>query len=51
MSPIFEVGVVAFADPEAAGRDANGRFSVHTYSEQTRRTPEVAAAGRPPSPG
>lgn len=35
MSPIFEVGVVAFAEPEAAGRVANGRFPVHTYSEKT----------------
>jgi hypothetical protein len=37
MSPIFEVGVVAFTEPEAAGRVANCRFSVHTYSEQTGR--------------
>ena len=65
MSPIFEVGVVAFADPDAAGRvvdglrqmgatrlvndlsvmehHANGRFSVHAYSEQTSRGAKMGA--------
>lgn len=65
MSPIFEVGVVAFADPDAAGHvvdglrqmgatrlvndlsvmehHANGRFSVHAYSEQTSRGAKMGA--------
>jgi hypothetical protein len=29
MSPIFEVGVVAFTEPEAAGRVAHCRFGAN----------------------
>jgi uncharacterized membrane protein len=65
MSSVFEVGVVAFPETDAAGRvvdgllkmdatrlvndisilehHANGRFSVHAYSQQTSRGAKMGA--------